>query len=160
MAFNHEVCTNCRWRCFESPIFDKATWLWKQTQIADVWTEISLTLKYELQPTAIWEISTYFSFCHLVAGRKYSAYEESDGFAGPRAILPQIIQIQVKVVKNNIFSDELSVTKDRSSKTIVIHAYRDTPNRDMAQFNLCFRVAFLAVLLPLTSGEHCIGWNQ
>ena len=103
VAFNHEVCANCRWRCFESPIFDKATWLWKQTQIADVWTEISLTLKYELQPTAIWEISTYFSFCHLVAGRKYSAYEESDGFAGPRAILPQIIQIQVKVVKKQYF---------------------------------------------------------
>ena len=32
-------------------------------------------------------------------------------------------------------------------------------NRDMAQFNLCFRVAFLAVLLPLASGEHHIILN-
>ena len=30
----------------------------------------------------------------------------------------------------------------------------------MAQLNLCFQVAFLAVLLPLTSGEHCIILNQ
>ena len=29
----------------------------------------------------------------------------------------------------------------------------------MAQFNLCFRVAFLAVLLPLASGEHHIILN-
>ena len=32
-------------------------------------------------------------------------------------------------------------------------------NRDMAQFNLCFRVAFLAVLLPLSSGEYHIILN-
>ena len=34
-------------------------------------------------------------------------------------------------------------------------------NWNMAQFilKLCFRVAFLAVLLPLASGEHYIIWN-
>ena len=42
----------------------------------------------------------------------------------------------------------------------MIDAHRDTLNRDMARFNLCFRVAFLAVLLPLTSGELCITLNQ
>ena len=42
----------------------------------------------------------------------------------------------------------------------MIDAHRDTLNRDMARFNLCFRVAFLAVLLPLTSGELCVTLNQ
>ena len=39
-------------------------------------------LKYELQPTALWEISTNAGFCHLVKGRKCSAFEDSDCFAG------------------------------------------------------------------------------
>ena len=52
---------------------------------------------------------------------------------------------------------ELSVTKGRSSKTIVT-AYRDALNQNMAQFNseLYFRVVVLALFLLLASGEHHI----
>ena len=41
-----------------------------------------MKLKYELQPIALWAISTYAVYCHLDNGRKCSAYEESDCFAG------------------------------------------------------------------------------
>ena len=54
-------------------------------------------------------------------------------------------------------SHELSVTKGRSSKTIVT-AYLDALNQNIAQFNseLYFRVVVLALFLLLASGEHHI----
>ena len=54
-------------------------------------------------------------------------------------------------------SHELSVTKGRTSKTIVT-TYRDTLNQNMAQFNLelCFRVVVLAVFLTVASSERYI----
>ena len=38
-------------------------------------------MNYELQPTALWEISTNSGLCHLVIERNYSAYEEIDCFS-------------------------------------------------------------------------------
>ena len=38
-------------------------------------------MNYELQPTALWEISTTSGLCHLVIERNYSAYEETDCFS-------------------------------------------------------------------------------
>ena len=57
----------------------------------------------------------------------------------------------------HVLSHELSVTKGRTSKTIVT-TYRDTLNQNMAQFNLelCFRVVVLAVFLTVASSERYI----
>ena len=46
----------------------------------------------------------------------------------------------------------------KKTKTSCVTIFCDTLNRNMAQFNLelCFCVVFLAVFLPLASGEHHI----
>lgn len=124
----------------------------KQTQIAEVCTEISWNiLKHELQFTLFWDISANFSFCRLAKGRQYSAYVESDCFLEPRTILVRITQSQGWIVETTIFfRTSFLWQKGGQAK----HAYRNTLNRDIMQFYLCFRIAFLAVILPLTSGEH------
>lgn len=129
----------------------------KQTQIAGVCTEISWNLlKHGLQVTLFWDISANFSFCRLAKGRQYSAYVESDCFAGTADdIGTNHSKPRLNSGDNNFFRTSFLLQKGCRAK----HAYRNTLNRAMVQFYLCFRLAFLAVILPLTSGEHCINWN-
>lgn len=125
----------------------------KQTQIAEVCTEISWNiLKHELQFTLFWDISANFSFCRLAKGRQYSAYVESDCFAGTADdIGTNHSKPRLNSGDNNFFfRTSFLWQKGGQAK----HAYRNTLNRDIMQFYLCFRIAFLAVILPLTSGEH------
>lgn len=75
-------------------------------------------LKHELQLTLFWDISANFSFCRLAKGREYSAYEESDCFAGTADdIGTNHSKPRLNSGDNNFFPDKLSVTKGLSSKT-------------------------------------------